>query len=198
MSAPTSSAPLVVNTRDGACWTRRTVTEGGIALYALADVCKCPEYVMATLAELAERGIVGSADVLPMPVAPDPQAPAEVFVPRTERSYWVAIAEALNAAHAAGMPVGVDLDGTLTDHNAWSVVWDRAGERWAVAGYEDGFPPLDEASKASFAERAERETDSGRRAAWRMLAEPEPEFHAFLRKGRVPHDLPETGGDGRG
>jgi hypothetical protein len=68
------SAPLVVNTRDGACWTRRTVTSGGIALYALADVCKCPEFVMATLAELAERGIVGSADALPMPVGPEPQA----------------------------------------------------------------------------------------------------------------------------
>lgn len=64
------SAPLVINTRDGACWTRRTVTEGGIALYALADVCSCPEFVMATEAELAERGIVGSADALPMPVGP--------------------------------------------------------------------------------------------------------------------------------
>ncbi|MYR46749.1 hypothetical protein [Streptomyces sp. SID5910] len=66
------SAPLVVNTKDGACWTRRTVTEGGIALYALADVCSCPEFVMATLDELAGRGIVGSADVLPMPVDPGP------------------------------------------------------------------------------------------------------------------------------
>ncbi|MGW3192158.1 hypothetical protein ACWDBT_30440 [Streptomyces ardesiacus] len=65
------SAPLVVNTRDGACWTRRAVTAGGIALYALADVCSCPEFVMATLAELAERGIVGSADALPMPVGPE-------------------------------------------------------------------------------------------------------------------------------
>ena len=63
--------------------------------------------------------------------------PAEVSVPRTERSYWVDIAAALNAAVAVGMPVGVDLDGTLTDHNAWSVVWDRAAERWTVAGYED-------------------------------------------------------------
>jgi hypothetical protein len=62
--------------------------------------------------------------------------PAEVFVPRTERQRWVDIAEALNAAHTAGMPVGVDLDGTLTDHRMWSVVWDRAAERWAVAGYE--------------------------------------------------------------
>jgi hypothetical protein len=74
MSAPTSHDPLVVNTKDGACWTRRTVTEGGLALYALADVCKCPEFVMVTLAELAERGIVGSADALPMLVGPEPQA----------------------------------------------------------------------------------------------------------------------------
>lgn len=71
------SAPLVVNTRDGACWTRRTVTEGGIALYALADVCSCPEFVMATLPELAERGIVGSADALPMPVGPAPRSEVE-------------------------------------------------------------------------------------------------------------------------
>jgi len=61
----------------------------------------------------------------------------EMVVPQTERSYWVAIADALNAAHGAGMPVGIDLDGTLTDHRAWSVVWDRSAGRWAVAGYED-------------------------------------------------------------
>ncbi|WP_159107028.1 hypothetical protein [Streptomyces coelicoflavus] len=72
------SAPLVVNTRDGACWTRRTVTEGGIALYALADVCQCPTFVMATLDELAARGIAGSADVLPMPAGPEPK-PSDGF-----------------------------------------------------------------------------------------------------------------------
>lgn len=58
----------------------------------------------------------------------------EPFVPRTERSRWEDIATALNAAHAAGMPVGIDLDGTLTDHRMWSVVWDRAAEQWTVAG----------------------------------------------------------------
>ena len=119
----------------------------------------------------------------------------EVFVPQTERSRWVAIADALNAAHSAGMPVGIDMDGTLTDHNAWSVVWDRAADRWAVAGYEDGFPALDVSSKETFAERADRESDPARRTAWRMLAEPEPEFHAYLRHPyRTGHDLPETGG----
>ncbi len=66
------------------------------------------------------------------------------FVPRTEREYWVGIAGALNAAHGAGMPVGIDLDGTLTDHRMWSVVWDRAAEQWTVAGYDDDAPAVEE------------------------------------------------------
>ncbi|MEU4178176.1 hypothetical protein [Streptomyces sp. NPDC026589] len=64
-------------------------------------------------------------------------AAAEPFAPRTKRAYWQAIADALNAAEAAGMPVGIDLDGTLTDHRAWSVVWDRDAKRWTLAGYDD-------------------------------------------------------------
>ncbi|MGW7495414.1 hypothetical protein ACWGKA_14080 [Streptomyces luteogriseus] len=311
------SAPLVVNTRDGGCWTRRTVTRGGVALYAPESVKTCPNFVMATLAELAEHGIAGSADALPVPVGPQmpefppppkteleklhgerarlqglladavrevhavrrerdlirervsepfgcrhcgtakrshgrrylggvgmhawerpsdeqvkdrmlarrvarmawpsnlslweegpgaagleaeslpwveqldetslgnflhalgmatdvrpldealvqvrdvvrsfrealPEAdgitrriapvqalrddePAEAYMPRTERQRWVDIADALNAAHAADMPVSIDLDGTLTDHRMWSVVWDREAERWSVAGYD--------------------------------------------------------------
>lgn len=108
---------------------------------------------------------------------------AEVFVPRTERSYWVDIAAALNAAHAAGMPVGVDLDGTLTDHNAWSVVWDRVAERWAVAGYEDeDTAPGPDAVSRVFSPVA-------------SLREPGGEFDAYLRHPyRTGHDLPETGG----
>ncbi|MFJ8538130.1 hypothetical protein [Streptomyces sp. NPDC093591] len=62
---------------------------------------------------------------------------ADMLAPRTERSRWVAVADALNAVEAAGMAVGIDLDGTLTDRNAWSVVWDRDAGRWTVAGYED-------------------------------------------------------------
>lgn len=71
------------------------------------------------------------------PIALSLTTKADVFVPRTERQRWQDIADALNAAHAAGMPVGIDLDGTLTDHRMWSVVWDRDAERWTVAGYED-------------------------------------------------------------
>lgn len=72
-TTPTTHDPLVVNTKDGVCWTRRTVTSGGIALYAPEPVKTYPEFVMATLPELAEHGIVGSAFALPMPVAPEPQ-----------------------------------------------------------------------------------------------------------------------------
>lgn len=129
------SAPLVVNTRDGVCWTRRTVTPGGIALYAPESAQTCPNFVMATLAELAEHGIAGSADALPVPAGPKAQTD-EMFVPRTELRRWQDIADALNAAHAADMPVSIDLDGTLTDHRTWSVVWDQAAARWTVAGYE--------------------------------------------------------------
>lgn len=68
------SAPLVVNTTDGTCWTRREAMRDGEPLYAMADCARCPELVMATYAELAEHGIAGSADALPMPVGSGPHA----------------------------------------------------------------------------------------------------------------------------
>lgn len=68
------SAPLVVNTNDGAVWTRREGSRDGEALYAPEKCGACPAFVMVTLTELAELGIVGSADVLPVPVLPEPQA----------------------------------------------------------------------------------------------------------------------------
>lgn len=66
------SAPLVVNTRDGACWLRCAVTRDGAALYAMEGAGAHPYPLMATEADLAEMGIVGSADVLPVPVGPAP------------------------------------------------------------------------------------------------------------------------------
>jgi hypothetical protein len=78
MSAPTSRDPLVVNTKGGAVWQRRAVTADGHGLYAVAGSCSCPEYLMATLAELAEHGIAGSANALPMPVGPKPQADTDL------------------------------------------------------------------------------------------------------------------------
>lgn len=74
MSAPTSKDPLFVNTAGGQCWKRQHVDGDGRGLYALADVVACPAYVLASFAELAELGVVGSADVLPVPVLPEPQA----------------------------------------------------------------------------------------------------------------------------
>lgn len=67
------SAPLAVNTLDGRCWTRREGTRGGEALYAPEKCGTCPQSVMVTLTELAEQGIAGSADALPMPVGVGPQ-----------------------------------------------------------------------------------------------------------------------------
>lgn len=81
MSAPTTHDPLVVNTRDGVTWLRRAVMQDGRGLYAVTDSCTCPPYLMATLAELAEHGIAGSADVLPVPVGP--QQPPFPPAPRT-------------------------------------------------------------------------------------------------------------------
>lgn len=129
--------------------------EGWHGLYASEDAAKtgsiecweegeahCPDYSWQSLPHgdlellaggdrtgiwISRRDVFGQA----------PATPSCGQDSRTERSYWCAIAEALNAAVAAGMPVGIDLDGTLTDHNAWSVVWDRSAERWAVAGYDE-------------------------------------------------------------
>lgn len=58
--------------------------------------------------------------------------------PRTELASWVAITDALNAAHDNGLSLGIDLDGTITDHREWAVIWDRESERWTVAEYDDG------------------------------------------------------------
>jgi len=93
------------------------------------------ERVQARLAEY-ER----PADEDPIRYTLTEQAEDDVSVPRTERQRWQDIADALNAAHAAGMPVGIDLDGTLTDRNAWSVVWLSTERRWVVAGWEDDEP----------------------------------------------------------
>lgn len=143
-----------------------------------------PELVLASLAELAEHGLSSMRmDCLPVPAGSVPREDASVFVPRTERSYWEDIAAALNAAHSVGMPVGIDLDGTLTDRNAWSVVWDRAAEQWAVAGYEDDDAEPDAIARAFVPVQALRERPG--------------EFEATLRHAyATPHDMPAPGSCG--
>lgn len=96
------SAPLVVNTRDGMCWTRRTVTQSGLALYAPAGACDCPPFRMATLAELAEHGIVGSADVLPVPAGDVPQASRPIAY--AAKNTDLLLADAAERSRAAEWP----------------------------------------------------------------------------------------------
>jgi hypothetical protein len=95
VSAPKTHDPVVVNTRDGACWERRAVTDDGRGLYAVEGSCKCPEYLLVPLSELARHGIVGQAFALPMPVGPDP-SPLErrqLRVDEVERAYTFDTAE---------------------------------------------------------------------------------------------------------
>lgn len=184
MSAPTSHDPLVVNTRDGMCWKRQHVDGDGRGLYALADVTACPAYVLSSFGELAERGIVGSADVLPVPVPVGPEL--ELALP------W---------AHA--MPDG-DLSGFLDDLvsaalNRWRTGPDgpvpdrvtladieRVCREWRTpgVGYRSDPEPeaVPDAVTAVFSPVA-------------SLREPEGEHWAAVHHSyRVPRDLPETGG----
>lgn len=106
------------------------------------------------LARQAEAAVAqpGDADTLwPSAVLSALDGPSEPVmtgqteaVLRTERSHWVDIAAALNAAVDAGLPVGIDLDGTLTDHNAWSVIWDPSSKQWEVAGYDDDLDEVED------------------------------------------------------
>ncbi|MBW5420240.1 hypothetical protein GKQ77_01475 [Streptomyces sp. BG9H] len=58
-------------------WVRRAVTVDGRALYAMVGaVVGAPEFVMASLADLAERGIKDAGDALPVPVGVATESPA--------------------------------------------------------------------------------------------------------------------------
>lgn len=99
-----------------------------------------PEYTDQGVEEITAR--VRSAARHGFQLAEKTETPAlgGPFVPRTEREHWVDIADALNAAGAAGIAVGIDMEGILTDHTAWAVVWNREQQRWEVGGYEDDSP----------------------------------------------------------
>ncbi|MDX3398391.1 hypothetical protein [Streptomyces sp. ME01-18h] len=109
------SAPLVVNTRDGACWTRRAVTAGGIALYAPEAVKTCPEFVMATLEDLAAHGIVGSADALPMPVGPALVSEAELDSAMQELTAFLRVRLALESAQRGRRELRAQVAGLLAE-----------------------------------------------------------------------------------
>jgi hypothetical protein len=58
------------------------------------------------------------------------------MLPRTERSYWVDIADAMNAAREAGLMDDINLD-DVTDFNPSCVIWDRKAGRWVVARHAE-------------------------------------------------------------
>ncbi|MFH9610478.1 hypothetical protein [Streptomyces sp. NPDC017448] len=78
-------------TSDGAVWVQAAVTRAGLGLYCPEGVARCPRFVMATLAELAEHGVKAAPPVtevadavalmgaLPMPVStgPAPMTPEQ-------------------------------------------------------------------------------------------------------------------------
>lgn len=94
-----------------------------------------------------------------------------------------------------------ELAAAATTHASSDVVLaevEKACATWrlvAEAQHGHNTAPGPDAARQSFAERAAAESDPGRRVAWRMLAEPDGEFHGALHHDyRVGHDLPETGG----
>lgn len=107
--------------------------------HEIEDACPCTKAPCGLVAQSVPECTQHRADKStrqshPADACPGPDKTASV--PRTEREHWVNIANALNAAEDAGMSVGIDLDGTLTDHTAWSVIWDSVAKRWTVSGYD--------------------------------------------------------------
>lgn len=176
------SAPLVVNTTDGMVWTLREGTRDGFPLYAPKKCGQCPEFVMATYAELEEHGIVGSAVVLPMPVVPEPR-------PRTmlDRAR-----DALNARMTKDN-LRLVLENVVTYAAALEAELRATNEDACTCPSADRVEPHQVGCLL-----AERPVNALTAvfAPVASLREPEPEFHAYLHHdSRVPHDLPETGGN---
>jgi hypothetical protein len=190
MSTPVSHDPLVVNTQDGACWMRRAVTREGRGLYAVADApACCPEYVMATLAELAEHGLASVAFALPMPVGPGPRVSeldrlraqvAELLAERHSTNEWVDdAAEALRASKAR-----------IAELEALTPAAIQTCRKCG-AGYTYGEP----CSTCLFKARMAAESDGITRRiaptqALRELLE-DPHDNPLHHKHLVPRDLPE-------
>src|SRR5690606_40528123 len=90
-----------------------------MALYAPESVKSCPEFVMATIDELAEQGIVGSADVLPMPVAPERPLLSvrtrELVEMEADRNRWKTEAGELRARVAELEAAAQEIVGLHTD-----------------------------------------------------------------------------------
>lgn len=174
------SAPLVVNTTDGTVWTRREATRDGLALYAPEKCGSCPQFVMATYAELEGHGIAGAADVLPMPACPEPEPSSGGYPPALP---WARLMDDEDLADFLD-----ELAASATTHASSDVVLAEVEDtiaRWRVIGeaqHGHNTAPGPDAMTRSFSPVA-------------SLREPDGEFHGALHHDyRVSHDLPETGG----
>lgn len=186
------SAPLAVNTADGTVWRRRAATRGGEALYAPVGVCSCPEFVMATLAELAEHGIAGSAEVLPVPAgsvqAEIDRLEARIAELKEGKAALTAQGQVLREnAVAKPLPSGDVRCGCghpgIEHHHAGAKCWARLPRE---VGQPVRLCPCEEFRPVSADESAAR--------LGRYMA-PEGEHYAVVHHDyRVGHDLPELGG----
>lgn len=176
------SAPLVVNTADGTVWTRREATRDGLALYAPEKCAGCPEFVMATYAELEGHGVAGSADVLPVPVGPKSELalPWAHVMPDGDLGGFLddLVSAALNRWRTdPGGPVPDRV--TLADIERVCREWRTPGVGYRSDPEPEAVP--DAVTKASVPVAS--------------LREPEGEHWAAVHHSyRVPRDLPETGG----
>lgn len=129
---------------------------------------------------------------MPVPVGPEPQESGG-YPPALP---WAALMDAEDLHDFLGELADAAI--RLMDSRAALAEVERACATWRViaeAQHGHNTAPGPDAVTTSFAERAAAESDPGRRAAYRMLAESEGEFDSFLRHPyRVGHDLPETGG----
>jgi hypothetical protein len=163
------------------CWRRQHVDGDGRGLYALADVAACPSYVLASFDELAERGIVGVADALPVPVGPEPQAPSGGYPLALP---WAALMDDEDLQEF----LGDLLDSLNGDASSTRAVLDEVEKTcgtWrlvAEAQHGHNTAPGPDAVTRVFSPVA-------------SLREPEGEHYEHVHHTyRVGHDLPETGG----
>jgi hypothetical protein len=138
---------------------------------------------MATLAELAEHGIVGSADVLPVPGRLEPQAPAEGYPPALP---WAALMDdedltdfldelaASAITHASSAVALAEVEKTCS---TWRLIAE------AQHGHNTAPGP------------SERPVNELTRTFLPVASLREDVYESPLRhEYRVGHDLPETGG----
>lgn len=135
MSAPMSHDPITVTTSEGTRWIRAAVTREGRGLYRPELAPSCPQYVMATLEELAEHGIKGQEataaavaelGALPMPVA---GTLVEENARLRARVAELEAAATVLEVPRAGSSLPLQLRRSYGHTDRWAIC-DREGRRW--------------------------------------------------------------------